>query len=99
MRIPYDSLCLQAVVGELQPWIGSRVRKVRAAGPLSVVLELRGPGDGMFLLSADPQRPRAHFVTRLPTSELTIFMQGLRKRIEGMRLVGVEQVGGDRILE
>ncbi|RYG30545.1 hypothetical protein EON81_24730, partial [bacterium] len=98
MRIPFDALCLNAVLQELQPWVGSRIRKVRAAGPLAVVLELRGPGDGMFLITGDPQRARAHFVTRIPSGELTPFVQGVRKRIEGMRLVGVEQVGGDRIL-
>lgn len=99
MRIPYDSLCLRAVAEELQPWVGSRVRKVRALGQLAVVLELRGPGDAMFLLTADPQRSRAHFVTRMPQAESTPFGQILRKRIEGMRLVEARQIGGDRILE
>ncbi|CAN5506033.1 NFACT RNA binding domain-containing protein [soil metagenome] len=99
MRIPYDSLCLKAVVEELQSWVGGRVRKVRALGPLAILLELRGPGDGMFLISADPQRSRAHFVTRIPDVEPTPFGQILRKRIEGMRLVEAVQIGGDRILE
>lgn len=100
MRIPFDSLCLSAIVRELQPFAGARVQRWVQTGPLTVQVQLYAGAEGWLLLSADPENARIHFMTRRPTSdgEPPAFLKELRKRLTNVRLTGVRQVGLDRVL-
>jgi predicted ribosome quality control (RQC) complex YloA/Tae2 family protein len=102
VRIPFDSVALRAVISELRPYLGARVQRILQPSPFEVVLTLYSSshGEAALLLSCDPVFARAHLVTqRSPTlPNPPAFVAALRARIEGSRLVLVEQVGFDRIL-
>jgi predicted ribosome quality control (RQC) complex YloA/Tae2 family protein len=102
IRVPYDSLVLEAVVGELQAYVGGRVQNVRQPDEHTVGLALyAGGGEAMFLLSCHPEFARAHFVAkRLGNQPLPpTFCATLRSRIDGGTLRDARQIAGDRILE
>ena len=88
MRIPFDSLCLTAVVAELQPWIGARVQGVRQPDALTLVIGLYAGKETGLLLSADAEYARAHLVTRRPgkMAEPPAFGLEVRRRLDGARL-------------
>ena len=100
MRIPFDSLCLTAVVAEIEPWIGARVQGVRQPDALTIVIGLYAGKEIGLLLSADAELARAHLVTRRPTkmAEPPAFGLEVRRRLDGARLVSARQKGLDRIL-
>ncbi|MBX7134135.1 MAG: NFACT family protein [Fimbriimonadaceae bacterium] len=101
MRIPFDSLCLTAVVTELQQWIGARVQGVRQPDSLTLVIGLYAGKEVGLLLSADAEYARAHLVNRRPgkMAEPPAFGLEVRRRIDGARLVSAKQWGLDRVLD
>lgn len=102
MRIPFDALALEAIVEELQPYVGGRVQGVRQPDELTVGLSLyAGGGEATFLLSCHPEFARAHFVARRMANQPhpPTFCATLRARIDGGSLRAARQVAGDRILE
>lgn len=102
MRIPFDSLTLAAVTAEVQTYVGGKLQRVVQPDPLTLCLGLYKPGgEGVLMLSADPDFSRAHFVTRRSRNAETAFglLQATRARVESSHLIGARQIGFDRILE
>lgn len=102
MRIPFDSLVLEAVVDEIAPYVGGRVQGVRQPNDFDLVLNLYAGGrEGYLLLSCHPEFARAHFVTRRSTAppQPPVFCATVRARVDTGTLKSVTQVGRDRILE
>ena len=98
--IPFDSLCLSAVLGELGSWVGARIQRISQPSEHELVLELHQGGLGWFLISADPTYARAHFVTKKPTNPVPVpaLCAVLRSHVEGGFISGVDQPAGDRVL-
>ncbi|MBC7342742.1 MAG: NFACT family protein [Clostridia bacterium] len=98
----YDGLMLYAVKKEIEPLLqDSRVGKVFQPQRLTIVLLLHKPQNSFrVLISAGATDARLHLTTReyknpdRPPS----FCMVLRKYLDGARLVGLEQVGLDRVL-
>lgn len=101
MRIPFDSLCLAAVVAEIRPLIGARAQKWLQTDPWTLHVQLYARGEHWLLLSCDPELARAHLCARRPRMEgdPPAFLQELRRRLRDARLESVRQRGFDRILE
>lgn len=99
--IPFDSLCLSVVLGELQPWVGAKVQRISQPTPNEIVIELHQGGIGWLLISADPSYTRAHFVTKKPTNPVPVpgLCAALRSHLEGGYIASVAQPNGDRVLE
>ena len=101
MRIPFDSLTLNAVVHELKPFVGAKVQKIVQPDANTIVLGMYGPGEGHLLISTDPVFARAHFVTKRYRNPQSVigFCTHLRTHLDGAIVTKVRQVGFDRILE
>ena len=100
MKIPFDSLCLAAVVQECQPFVGGRIQKVLLAAPNELAVAIYKEREQYLLLSADPQFARAHWIARRPegmdaTPALTLF----RRYLKEAKVAFVRQRGLDRVLE
>ena len=102
MRIPFDSLVLRAIVAELQPLVGARVENVLQPDEwtIHVVVHQERKNIGV-LLCCHPEFARVHLATqRAPKmADVPPFCAALRSKLLGATLVGVEQVGFDRILD
>lgn len=101
MAIPFDSLCLAAVVAELQTIIGGRVQQVDQTGEHEFVLSIYLHGLSRLLMTAHSQFARVHLIQGpfKPVSEPSAFQKELRKRLGGARLASVKQRGFDRVIE
>lgn len=101
MRIPFDSLCLAAVVAELRGLTGARAQKWVQSDPWTLYVQLYARGENWLLLSCDPELARAHLCARRPRMEGDApgFLQEVRRRLRDARLETVRQRGFDRILE
>lgn len=101
MRIPFDSLCLRAVVREIRREIGASVRRTVQARPGELRIQFFNDGEAWLLISTDADFARAHFVTRRAPApkEQPPFVLELRKRLEDGVLADVRQRGFDRVLE
>ncbi len=101
IRIPFDNLTLEAVVQELNSFVGSKVQEIRQPNEFEVSIALYAGGrEAAFFLSCHPVYFRAHFITKRLSnqSQPPIFCSTLRARLEGGRLVEVNQVQNDRLL-
>lgn len=98
--IPFDNVCLRAVVAELAPWVGAKVQRVSQPTPDTLVIEWHRGSASWFLLSTHPVYCRAHLSSRKPGNPVPIppFCAVLRGRLEGAFLASVTQPHGDRIL-
>lgn len=93
----FDSVVLAAVAGELRRHLPLRVVRVDPGGPHEVVLCCQA---GLLLLSADPNWPRVHFVRRKPQEGgAGPFVDLLRARLAGARVVDARQPPFERVLE
>ena len=102
LRIPFDSITLQAVVDELQEYVGGLLQDIRQPTDTEIVLGLYHRGaSGFFLISCHPEFARAHFITKRVGNQIQPpqLCASMRARIEGAKLIEVVQVEGDRILQ
>ena len=103
VKIPFDSLTLRAVVGELRDrLLGGQIQDVRQPEPLELQLGIRSQNRNfLLLLSADAQFARAHLTrARKPNAPSPpTFCMMLRKHIENAVITDIRQRGFDRILE
>lgn len=101
--MPYDSLTLCAVTGDLRTHLlGGRVDKVVQPADLDVALLLRAESANQWLvLSAHAQQARVQRTMQRQSgaySEPSAFVMLLRKYLEGARLQDAAQQGVDRVL-
>src|SRR5207253_9814938 len=93
---------ISRVLQEIAPAIlGGTVQKIFQPAEDVVTLEIhKHRRTVLLLLSADPDMGRIHLLSRRPLnpSGPPDFCQFLRARLEGGRLVGLEQWRGDRIV-
>ncbi len=100
MRIPFDSLCLAAVLHELQPLIGAKVQKWQQVNPTTIVAELYAGRAYYLWISWDAEFARLTLGPPPSTKgELSPLISELRKRSGGGRLVKAVQIGFDRLAE
>jgi predicted ribosome quality control (RQC) complex YloA/Tae2 family protein len=102
IRIPFDSLVLEAVVEELQSFVGGRVQGVRQPDETSVGICLYGGGrEAWLLLCCHPEFARVHLTSKRPENQPAppALCSALRARIDGGSLISARQVSGDRILD
>ena len=102
-KIPFDSLTLRGVVGELGPLlVGGQIQEIRQPAPTDITLTVRNLNKThVLLLSVDPQFARAHLTTRRRANPPTPpnFCMVLRKYLEDSWIRDIRQIGFDRILE
>ncbi|MCW5942944.1 MAG: NFACT family protein [Fimbriimonadaceae bacterium] len=100
MRIPFDNLCLAAVVREVSPMVGARVQKVQQVNEHTLCLNLYAGESRWLLFSWDALHARSHFVSR-PATKVPLGKLGeaLRSRVVDGRLIAVRQIAWDRMLE
>ncbi len=81
--------------------LGARIDKISQPTRDCLIIALRWKGgSGKLLLSASAQGPRLHFTDSAPENPKAapMFCMLLRKHLGAGRLVGVEQMGLDRVL-
>jgi len=93
MRAPaaFDSIVLAAVMCDLRPCLGSRVRRVLQPSGSEIALELSGRGSRTILISVHARWARIHLSAATERGEAAPFAQMLRARLEGARLHAVDQ--------
>ena len=100
MRAPtsFDSIVMAAVVRDLRPLVGSRVRRVLQIEQADVAIELRGRGtrNPTILLSAHARWARIHLSPPLARGDPGPFAQMLHARLEGARLAALEHPAFER---
>jgi len=100
--MPLDGLFLHFLKQEIEEKaLGARVDKIAQPSREELVLHMRGnKGAHMLLLCGGASNPRVHFIEQAPENPQVppAFCMLLRKRLGGGRLVGVRQIGLDRIL-
>lgn len=98
--MPLDGIMLGAVIRELQRLEGGRIDKVSQPERDEIVLTIRSGGENLrLLLSASPSNARIHLTQESkpnPAAPPALCML-LRKRLLGGRILGIEQVRGDRV--
>lgn len=91
-----------AVVGEIAPAVtGGWIQKIFQPAARLILFEVRARGRTLHLLcSGDPETARLHLVSRRPPNPPgpPPFCQFLRAHVQGARIDGIEQVGGDRVV-
>jgi predicted ribosome quality control (RQC) complex YloA/Tae2 family protein len=93
MRAPaaFDSVVLAAVVRDLRPSVGSRVRRILQPAGFEIALELGGRDSPTILISVHARWARIHLSAGLERGEAAPFTQMLRARLEGARLHAIDQ--------
>ena len=101
VRIPFDSVCLAAVVAEAQCLKGARLEQIIQTDPLTVVLTFWSGSAAWLLVSADPSYARAYIITRRPEGlkPVPAFATELRRHLADATVTHVRQRGLDRVLE
>ncbi len=93
---------LERVVRELAPAVtGGWIQKIAQPGPLTLVLDIRVPGQThRVLISCEPETARIHLLSRPLQNPMQppAFCQFLRARIQGARISTIRQVPNDRIV-
>ena len=102
MTMSYDGLFTHAMVQELQAkLVEGRVMKISQPYPNEVILTIRSQRKNYpLLLSANPSYARAQ-ITAIPYTNPPVptnFTMMLRKYLEGARLVAIEQLECDRVI-
>lgn len=88
-----DAAALAGIVFDVRQWTGARVDRVFQPSASEVHLSLRRPGQAQRLcLGLRPDLPRLHFTAARPENPAhpPAFCMGLRKWLEGARLLRVE---------
>ena len=97
--MPFDAVCLQAVVQELRPrLLGLRIDKVQQPARDQVILLLRG--NQRLLLNAGANAPRIQLteLTRDNPAEPPMFCMLLRKHLVGARVAAITQPPLERLV-
>lgn len=98
MRVPFDGVTLAAVCDELQEWIGSKAQKWIQTGTESIAVELYHGHIQYLVFNWSTEFHRMHLAQRVGAKqEPGAFIQFARARLDGARLIRVEQDGFDRI--
>ncbi len=98
MRVPFDGVTLAAVCDELQTWIGAKAQKWIQTGTESIAVELYHGHIQYLVFNWSTEFHRMHLARRAgPKQEPGAFIQFARARLDGARLIRVEQDGFDRI--
>ena len=101
--MPMDGLTLGFMARELQETLrDGRVEKVTQPEKDMLVLLIRAQGKNhKLLLSAAPSFARAHLTNAnyQNPADAPMFCMLMRKHLQGGRLAGLEQLGGDRVLK
>lgn len=102
MTMSYDGLFTHAMVQELRAkLVEGRVMKISQPYPNEVILTIRSQRKNYpLLLSANPSYARAQ-ITAIPYTNPPVptnFTMMLRKYLEGARLVAIEQLECDRVI-
>ena len=98
--MPFDAVCLQAVLQELRPkLLGLRIDKVQQPARDQVILLLRG--NQRLLLNAGANAPRIQLteLTRDNPAEPPMFCMLLRKHLSGGRILSIAQPHLERVVE
>ena len=97
-----DGIFLRHIKKEIeQTALGARVSQIYQPNRDELVLILRGyEGSKKLLLSSRANSPRVNFCVKTPENPVQppMFCMLLRKRLGGGKLVGVRQLGCDRVL-
>ena len=100
--MPMDGLTLGFAARELNDAIiGGRIDRIQQPEKDTVILLIRaGSVNRRVLLCASPNNARAHLTNASFSNPLEppMFCMLLRKQLLGGRVLGVRQVGGDRVL-
>ena len=100
--MPLDGLFLHFLKLEIEEKaLGARVDKIAQPSREELVLHMRGNKEThKLLLCGSASNPRVHFIEQAPENPQVppAFCMLLRKRLGGGRLIGVRQIGLDRIL-
>lgn len=93
MRAPaaFDSVVLAAVVRDLRQCLGLRVRRVLQPAGSEIAVDLGGRGSPTILISVHARWARIHLSDAVERGEAAPFAQMLRARLEGARLLAIEQ--------
>ncbi len=100
-----DNFLLQTIVNELEPLLtGQRLGKVAQLGATDLAVDLRLRDGRWFIVSTDPQRLAIYLTARNPKQsgdELrsdTGFVALVKKYLDGARIVAIEKLGYDRVV-
>lgn len=99
MKNEVSVLELKHLVAELQSIVGSRVERIYQPEPRTFVLVVRKVGDEKRLLRID--LPKYLYLTSLKEempAKLSGFCGYLRKYLEGITIIGLQQAGAERIV-
>lgn len=102
VRIPFDSFTLGAVVHELRGFVGGKIQDVRQPNEYDLALSIYATGsEGVFFFSCHPEYARCHFITKRLANQSSPpqLCATLRARLDGGKLVAVDQIRSDRVLE
>ena len=101
--MPMDGLTLGFMARELRETLSDgRIEKVSQPEKDMLVLVIRAQGKNYkLLLSAAPSFARAHLTNAnyQNPADAPMFCMLMRKHLQGGRLTGLEQLGGDRVLK
>lgn len=97
-----DGICLAVILNELREnYIGARVEKISQPSRDTVIVSLRcKAGNKKLLISSAAVGARLHFTEKSPENPQTppMFCMLMRKHLTGGRLIGVRQMGFDRVV-
>lgn len=101
--MPFDGLTIAALCHELNDHlVGARIDKIQQPEKEEIILSLRAyrSGTERLLLSANARWARMHLSTekRENPSQAPSFCMLLRKHLEGGKILGIEQIGLERIV-
>ncbi len=96
-----DGITLYCIRKELAQYLPLKVQRIHQPRPLELVLSLWSPGvRARLIVSADPPKAFLGFIREIPGNPKSPpgFCLGLRKRLEGGRLMAIDQETSDRVL-
>lgn len=99
--MPLDAICINALAGELQSLVGSKIDKVQQPERDLIILSLRGAGTGSrLLISAGAGTARIHICNESYENpqQPPMFCMLLRKHIVGARISALYQPEFERML-
>ncbi len=101
--MPFDGIVTRAMATEIRHSIlGGKIDKVYQPVREELVFNVRKLGDTRKLFaSVESSSPRIHFIDKSPSNPANPFpfCMLLRKHLSGGKILSVEQVGSDRVIE